>query len=118
MRFMIIVKANKDSEAGVLPDRKILTEMGKFNQELVKASDPEAPEVHGLVALMEIQASRARARVDSSGAPSVRGDLLARVGRFDEARMEFHRAAALTRNTRERDLLLDRARACAKEAEA
>ena len=37
MRFMVIVKANKDSEAGVMPDRKILTEMGKFNEELVKA---------------------------------------------------------------------------------
>ena len=37
MRFMILVKANKDSEAGVLPDGKILTEMGKFNEELVKA---------------------------------------------------------------------------------
>jgi hypothetical protein len=34
---MVIVKANKDSEAGVLPDKKILTEMGKFNEELVKA---------------------------------------------------------------------------------
>jgi hypothetical protein len=37
MRFMVIVKANKDSEAGVLPDRKILTAMGKFNEELSKA---------------------------------------------------------------------------------
>jgi hypothetical protein len=37
MRFMVIVKANKDSEAGQLPDRKILTEMGKYNEELVKA---------------------------------------------------------------------------------
>ena len=37
MRFMVIVKANKDSEAGALPDRKILAEMGKFNEELVKA---------------------------------------------------------------------------------
>jgi hypothetical protein len=37
MRFMVIVKANKDSEAGKLPDRKILTEMGKYNEELVKA---------------------------------------------------------------------------------
>jgi hypothetical protein len=34
---MVIVKANEDSEAGVLPDEKILTEMGKFNEELVKA---------------------------------------------------------------------------------
>jgi len=37
MRFMVIVKANKDSEAGALPDKKILTEMGKFNEELAKA---------------------------------------------------------------------------------
>src|SRR4030095_15303053 len=37
MRFMVIVKANKDSEAGVLPTEKMLTEMGKFNEELVKA---------------------------------------------------------------------------------
>ncbi|MFL6209997.1 MAG: YciI family protein [Pyrinomonadaceae bacterium] len=37
MRFMVIVKGNEDSEAGVLPDEKILTEMGKFNEELVKA---------------------------------------------------------------------------------
>ena len=37
MRFMILVKATKDSEAGVLPDKKMLTEMGKFNEELVKA---------------------------------------------------------------------------------
>ncbi len=46
--------------------------------------------------------------------PSVRGDLLAKLGRFDEARAEFERAAALTRNTRERDLLLGRARECAR----
>jgi len=45
--------------------------------------------------------------------PSVRGDLLARLGRFGEARVEFERAAALTRNTRERELLLGRAAACA-----
>ncbi len=37
MRVMVLVKANKDSEAGVLPDKKLLTEMGKFNEELVKA---------------------------------------------------------------------------------
>ena len=37
MRVMVIVKANKDSEAGVMPNQKILTEMGKFNEELVKA---------------------------------------------------------------------------------
>ena len=37
MRFMIIVKATKDSEAGVMPSKELLTEMGKFNEELVKA---------------------------------------------------------------------------------
>ncbi len=45
--------------------------------------------------------------------PSVRGDLLSKLGRFDEARAEFERAASLTRNARERELLLERARACA-----
>jgi len=45
--------------------------------------------------------------------PSVRGDFLFKLGRFAEARAEFERAASLTRNARERDLLLDRARACA-----
>ena len=37
MRCMVMIKANKDSEAGVLPDKKILTDMGKFNEELVNA---------------------------------------------------------------------------------
>ncbi|MGI8899044.1 MAG: YciI family protein [Pyrinomonadaceae bacterium] len=37
MRVMVIIKANKESEAGVLPDEKLLTEMGEFNEELVKA---------------------------------------------------------------------------------
>jgi RNA polymerase sigma-70 factor, ECF subfamily len=45
--------------------------------------------------------------------PSVRADFLARLGRHDEARAEFESAAAMTRNARERQLLLDRARACA-----
>ena len=37
MRFMILIKANKDSEASVMPSKQLLTEMGKFNEELVKA---------------------------------------------------------------------------------
>ena len=45
--------------------------------------------------------------------PSVRGDFLFKLGRLAEAEVEFARAASLTRNTRERELLLDRARACA-----
>jgi RNA polymerase sigma factor (sigma-70 family) len=44
--------------------------------------------------------------------PSVRGDLLTKLGRMDEARTEFERAAAMTRNARERELLLERARTC------
>jgi RNA polymerase sigma factor (sigma-70 family) len=48
--------------------------------------------------------------------PSARGDLLAQLGRHDEARAEFERAAALTRNVRQRDRLLERAAACARAA--
>ena len=47
--------------------------------------------------------------------PSVRGDFLRKLGRFEEARVELERAASLTRNARERDLLLERARACAEQ---
>jgi RNA polymerase sigma factor (sigma-70 family) len=50
--------------------------------------------------------------------PAVRGDLLAKLGRHDEARREFERAAALTRNERERTLFLDRAAACAQRYSA
>jgi len=56
---MILVKANKDSEAGVLPDEKILTEMGKFNQQLEKAGV--------LLAAEGLQASSKGARVKFSG---------------------------------------------------
>ena len=59
MRFMVIVKANKDSEAGVLPDEKILAEMGKFNEELVKAGIMLAGE--------GLQPSSQAARVKFSG---------------------------------------------------
>ena len=59
MRFMIIVKADQDSEAGVLPDRKLLTEMGKFNEELVKAGV--------LLAGEGLQPSSKGARVKFSG---------------------------------------------------
>jgi predicted RNA polymerase sigma factor len=45
--------------------------------------------------------------------PSVRGDLLVKLGRLDKGRAEFERAASMTQNARERELLLVRARACA-----
>ena len=48
--------------------------------------------------------------------PSVRGDFLTKLGRFDEARAELERAAALTQNSRERALLLARAAACEASA--
>src|SRR3954447_23074431 len=64
MRFMVIVKASKESEAGVLPDAKILTEMGKFNEELVKAGVMLAGE--------GLQASSKGKRVKfSGGTPTV-----------------------------------------------
>jgi predicted RNA polymerase sigma factor len=46
--------------------------------------------------------------------PAVRGDFLSKLGRMVEARAEFERAASLTRNARERELLLSRAAACAQ----
>src|SRR4029079_12060276 len=48
--------------------------------------------------------------------PGVRGDLLVKLGRLEEAGPEFQRAAALTRNARERELLLERMRACSAES--
>ena len=59
MRFMVIVKASKESEAGALPDPKLLAEMGKFNEELVKAGVMLAGE--------GLQASSKGARVKFSG---------------------------------------------------
>jgi hypothetical protein len=44
MRFMVMVKATKDSEAGVMPDQKLLADMGRFNEELVKAGVMQAGE--------------------------------------------------------------------------
>jgi hypothetical protein len=59
MRFMVLVKANKDYEAGTLPDEKILTAMGKFNEELVKAGV--------MLAAEGLHASSKGARVKFSG---------------------------------------------------
>src|SRR5579864_1855898 len=60
MRVMVIVKANKDSKAGVLPGKKLLAEMGKFNEELMKAGV--------LLAGEGLQASSKGKRVRFSGA--------------------------------------------------
>lgn len=59
MRFMIIVKATKESEAGVMPSKELLTEMGKFNEELVKAGV--------MLACDGLQPSSKGARVKFSG---------------------------------------------------
>jgi hypothetical protein len=59
MRFMVIVKATKDSEAGALPDEQLLAEMGKFNEELAKAGM--------LLAAEGLQPSSKGARVKFSG---------------------------------------------------
>jgi hypothetical protein len=60
MRVMVIVKANKDSEAGVLPDTEILAKMGKYNEQLVKAGV--------MLAADGLQASSKGKRVKFSGA--------------------------------------------------
>jgi len=59
MRFMVIVKANKDTEAGVMPSEQLLADMGKYNEELVKAGIMQAGE--------GLQASSKGARVYFSG---------------------------------------------------
>ena len=59
MRFMVLVKADKTTEAGVLPDQKLLTEMGRYNEELAKAGV--------LLAAEGLQASSKGARVRFSG---------------------------------------------------
>jgi len=59
MRFMVIVKASKESEAGILPSKQLLDEMGKFNEELVKAGVMLAGE--------GLQASSKGARVKFDG---------------------------------------------------
>ena len=73
MRFMIIVKATKDSEAGVLPDEKILSEMGTDNEQLVKAG--------ALLAAEGLQASSKGARVRCS-----KGKITVTDGPFAEAK--------------------------------
>jgi len=62
MRFMVIVKASKDSEAGVMPSTELLTAMGKFNEEMVKAGVMETGE--------GLHPSSRGARVKYSGGPS------------------------------------------------
>lgn len=59
MRFMVIVKATEDSEAGILPSEELFTEMGKFNEELVKAGV--------LLAAEGLQASSKGVRIKFSG---------------------------------------------------
>ena len=59
MRFMVLVKATKESESGAMPDETILTEMGKYNEELVKAGVMQAGE--------GLQPSSKGARVRFSG---------------------------------------------------
>ena len=65
MRFMVIVKADKDSEAGVMPSEKMLTDMGNFNQQLVDAGVMLAGE--GL----QPSSKGARVKFDSKGNTSV-----------------------------------------------
>jgi hypothetical protein len=121
---MVIVKADKNSEAGVMPDQTLLAEMGKYNEELAKAGV--------MLAGQGLQPSSKGARVRFSGDKRTvidgpfaetkelvagfwifqvksREEALEKLGRRAEAAEEFKKAASLTRNTRERELLLARA---------
>ena len=95
-------------------------------QELARTAPSPVVELNRAIAIAMVEGPAAGlAIVDAQRAepsleryhrlPSVRGDLLEKLGRFDEARAEFERAAALARNTREHALLLGRAQACARK---
>ena len=77
MRFMVIVKASKDSEAGVMPSTELLTAMGKFNEELVKAGVMEAGEgLHPTAKGARIKYGSGQGSV-SRGPFALSGDLVA-----------------------------------------
>lgn len=77
MRFMVIVKASKDSEAGVMPSTELLTAMGKFNEEMVKAGVMEAGEgLHPTAKGARIKYGSGRGSV-SRGPFALSGDLVA-----------------------------------------
>ena len=77
MRFMVIVKASKDSEAGVMPSTELLTAMGKFNEELVKAGMIEAGEgLHPTTKGARVKYSAGTPSV-SRGPFNLTGDLIA-----------------------------------------
>lgn len=96
MRFMVIVKGNKDSEAGVLPDAKLLTEMGKFNEELAKTGVMLAGEgLHASSKGARLKFSGANRTVTSGPFPDpqslVAGFWLIQVKSLDEAIERFKR---------------------------
>src|ERR1700682_6510810 len=77
MRFMVIVKASKDSEAGVMPSTELLTAMGKFNEEMVKAGVMEAGEgLHPTSKGARIKYSGAQGTATNGPFP-LSGDLIA-----------------------------------------
>src|ERR1700748_3918759 len=77
MRFMVIVKANKDSEAGVMPSTDMLTAMGKFNEEVVKAGMMEGGEgLHPSAKGARVNYASGQAKV-TRGPFNLTGDLVA-----------------------------------------
>jgi hypothetical protein len=77
MRFMVIVKASRDSEAGVMPSTELLTAMGKFNEEMAKAGVMEAGEgLHPTVKGARVKYSGGKTGV-SRGPFNLTGDLVA-----------------------------------------
>jgi hypothetical protein len=90
MRFMVIVKASKDSEAGVMPSTELLTAMGKFNEEMVKAGIMEAGEgLHPTSKGARIKYSGAQGTA-TNGPFALSGDLIAgfwliKTGSLEEA---------------------------------
>lgn len=88
MRFMVIVKASRDSEAGVMPSTELLTAMGKFNEEMVKAGIMEAGEgLHPTSKGARIKYPTGQGTV-SRGPFSLSGDLVAGFWLIDTASLD------------------------------
>ena len=101
MRFMVIVKASKESEAGVMPSTELLTAMGKFNEEMVKAGIMQAGEgLHPTSRGARVKYSGGESSI-SRGPFNLTGDLVSGFWLIETKSLD--EARAVRRRRRDRD---------------